>query len=175
MAFDVKNIEAVIGAATIPFGVRLIMVLPVPWTFFGLLKFETRMSPGEIAPPVGKLAGTKATPYGLRSAWGFGGTVDEMMMLGMNCWALTPTVAIGDSASAAASRLPRVRSDTFDMLPPVRRRAPARASLLDMTPEIAIYSPRISSIARWRRKPGSGAVRRRLSVNEFGDARQQLA
>jgi hypothetical protein len=43
-----------------------------------LLKFDTRTSPGLIAPPLGKLVGTKATPYGFPSP--LAGTVDTTRM-----------------------------------------------------------------------------------------------
>ena len=50
------------GRVTTPFGVSLMIVVPVPCTLLLLLKLETRISPGEIAPPDGKLGGTNATP-----------------------------------------------------------------------------------------------------------------
>src|SRR5216683_5175364 len=50
------------------------MVVPVPWRFELLLKFEIKMSPGLIAPPVGNPVGTKATPYGFTSP--LAGTVE---------------------------------------------------------------------------------------------------
>jgi len=57
-----KNVE---GAA--PLAGTSVIVVPVPWVLVRLLKFATRMSPVLIAPPVGKPAGTKFTPYGFRS------------------------------------------------------------------------------------------------------------
>src|SRR5216683_6772337 len=50
------------------------MVVPLPCRFELALKLDTSTSPGLIVPPLGKLAGTKATPYGLRSP--LDGTVD---------------------------------------------------------------------------------------------------
>src|ERR1700722_2966594 len=50
------------------------MVVPVPWRFALLLKFEIKISPGLIVPPAGNPGGTKATPYGFTSP--LAGTVD---------------------------------------------------------------------------------------------------
>src|ERR1700674_948323 len=50
------------------------IVVPVPWRFMLLLKFETKISPTLSAPPVGNPGGTKATPYGFTSP--LPGTVD---------------------------------------------------------------------------------------------------
>src|ERR1700687_428912 len=50
------------------------MVVPVPWRFMLLLKFEIKISPGLIVPPVGNPGGTNATPYGFTSP--LLGTVD---------------------------------------------------------------------------------------------------
>jgi hypothetical protein len=50
------------GGATSPFGVSLMIVVPVPWALALLLKLETRTSPGAIVPPEGKPRGTIATP-----------------------------------------------------------------------------------------------------------------
>src|ERR1700686_1613115 len=50
------------------------IVVPLPWRFVLVLKFETRTSPGLIVPPAGNTGGTKATPYGFKSP--LAGTVD---------------------------------------------------------------------------------------------------
>src|ERR1700675_3633755 len=62
------------------FGGTSTIVVPVPWRLppvvvGALLKFDTKTSPGLIVPPLGKLAGTKATPYGFPSP--LAGTVDR--------------------------------------------------------------------------------------------------
>ena len=59
------EIGATQAMTTRPFGVNLIIVVPVPWIPLGgveLLKLDTRISPASITPPLGKLDGTSATP-----------------------------------------------------------------------------------------------------------------
>jgi hypothetical protein len=65
-------------------------VVPVPCTPFAPLKLDTRMSPAASFPPVGKPAGTTATPYGFDSAGPVGGTVEKPKMLPFNKVAETP-------------------------------------------------------------------------------------
>lgn len=57
-----KKRDACMSGATPLEGVRLMIVVPVPWTFPLLLKFETRISPGFNGPPAGNPGGTNAMP-----------------------------------------------------------------------------------------------------------------
>ena len=65
----VKNVVAVPfcpaetnGVTTPALGVNCMIVTPVPWRLFELLKLATSTSPGAILPPDGKSFGTKAIP-----------------------------------------------------------------------------------------------------------------
>src|ERR1700693_808012 len=52
---------------TMPLGVNLMIVVPVPCILEELLKFDTNISPGATVPPAGNPFGTTATPEGFKS------------------------------------------------------------------------------------------------------------